>query len=196
MKKGSHHTKETKIRIGLASLGRNIGIISPAKRLDVRQKLSQSLKGKKKSKIHRKHMSESMKGRYMSKATRKKISDTLTNYRLMNPELNEKQRLLAINMIQNKSNTSIELKIKEQLQNNDIEFIPQFNVNDRFVCDFYLPDSNLIIEADGDYWHNLDRVKKRDKSKDAYLQECGYNIIRIRENVIKESNFQITSYLR
>ena len=89
------------------------------------------------------------------------------------------------------SDTSIERKVKRQLYNGGIDFIPQHNVNNRFVCDFYLPIVNLIIETDGDYWHNLERVKKRDKAKDAYLGKCGYNLIRIPEHVINMDSFNV-----
>jgi len=44
----------------------------------------------------------------------------------------------------------------------------------------FMPSLNLIIEADGDYWHKLDRIKKKDKAENAYLKKCGFNLMRWR----------------
>jgi very-short-patch-repair endonuclease len=50
---------------------------------------------------------------------------------------------------------------------------------------------NLIIEVDGSYWHSLEKVKKKDKAENAYLQKCGYKVIRIPEE--KVSDFSAAS---
>lgn len=38
----------------------------------------------------------------------------------------------------------------------------------RYKADIYLPDYNIILEADGSYWHNLN--KKRDRIRDIRLE--------------------------
>lgn len=43
--------------------------------------------------------------------------------------------------------------------------------------DFYLPKYNLILEYDGQIWHESKKVKSRDKKKDQFCKE---NRIRIR----------------
>lgn len=53
---------------------------------------------------------------------------------------------------------------KEFLDKLGVKYVYQFEAKDigRFF-DFYLPDSNLIIEIDGDYWHgNPEKYKKED----------------------------------
>ncbi len=62
-------------------------------------------------------------------------------------------------------------------------------INKRFYVDVYIPSLNLIIEADGNYWHALDRVVKKDKAENAYLTKCGYNILRLNETEINNCNF-------
>jgi len=52
----------------------------------------------------------------------------------------------------------------------------------RYTVDFMLPDKKLIIEADGDYWHSLERVKKRDVRRDDYLRSLGFQVVRITES--------------
>lgn len=55
-------------------------------------------------------------------------------------------------MIQKKSPTKIEIKIKNFLDELNITNIKNKKINN-FLCDFYLPDYNFVIECDGDYWH-------------------------------------------
>lgn len=58
-----------------------------------------------------------------------------------------------------------------------------------------IPDvviNNIIVEFDGDYWHNLPSVKRRDFIKD-YLLEQQFNMIvyRVKESDFKHNNKQI-----
>tara|TARA_R110000868_G_scaffold163126_1_gene395258 strand:+ start:111 stop:887 length:777 start_codon:yes stop_codon:yes gene_type:complete len=69
--------------------------------------------------------------------------------------------------------------------------IEQFEI-DGYYYDSYIPEKNLIIEFDGDYWHAKsiedcinERLKKQwriDRYKDGLAIKSGYNIIRIRES--------------
>lgn len=55
-----------------------------------------------------------------------------------------------------------------------------------YLVDFYLPDRNLVIECDGDYWHSLPKQQRIDKAKDTYLRNRGVAVARIPEHVIKD----------
>lgn len=50
-----------------------------------------------------------------------------------------------------------------------------------WVCDFYVPRTNRVIEFDGDYWHSLPAMKERDQRKDQWLISNGYSITRVSE---------------
>lgn len=50
-------------------------------------------------------------------------------------------------------NTKIELKVKDILDKNGIVNIHQYDEIKSYYVDFYLPDINLVLEVDGDYWH-------------------------------------------
>lgn len=89
-----------------------------------------------------------------------------------------------------KEPTSIEKKVYEELKVRGILFEKQRLINGKFLVDAYIPSLNLVIEADGDYWHSLDRVKKRDKAKNAYLTKCGYNLLRLTETEINNGLFK------
>lgn len=54
----------------------------------------------------------------------------------------------------------------------------------RCIADFLVRDRNLIIEADGEYWHSKSEVQARDKRRDAWLRSKGYTVLRIDERDI------------
>jgi len=86
--------------------------------------------------------------------------------------------------------TSIEKKVYEELKSRGLLFENQKLIGNKFVVDAYIPSLNLVVECDGDYWHSLPNNKRRDKSKDAYLRKCGYNILRLTELEINNGGFR------
>lgn len=104
--------------------------------------------------------------------------------------------------------SGIEVKIAKLLLDNNIKFETQYDVyyeeNKFKTYDFYLIDFNLLIEADGDYWHVnpikysekniLTETQKRnvqnDKFKDKLAKDKGLNLIRFWETDIKKKNFK------
>lgn len=103
-------------------------------------------------------------------------------------------------------NTKIELKVKKILNDNSIKYIHQFDRISGMYNDFYLPEYNLIIEVDGDYWHanpnkyeanqlikypgnrllKAKDVWEKDKKRDEVIKENGYFVSRIFESDITE----------
>ena len=104
--------------------------------------------------------------------------------------------------------TSIELKISNILLEYKIKFESQYNIYYDDVnyktYDFYLEDFNLLIEADGDYWHanpkkyliedeltNVQKINKlNDEFKNNLANKNGYNLLRFWETDIKKRNFK------
>lgn len=95
------------------------------------------------------------------------------------------KRMWALKHMKTKR-TSIEIKMAEELDKRGIEYEEQFILGNKFALDFYLPEYNVAIECDGDYWHNIPEVKKRDKSKNAYVKKCGINLFRFWEHEIND----------
>ena len=52
--------------------------------------------------------------------------------------------------------------------------------------DFLIPNKNLVIECDGDYWHNRLCVQEKDKIRDNTLTQNGYTVIRLWEHEINK----------
>jgi len=88
--------------------------------------------------------------------------------------------------------TSIEIIMREWLQENDIEFIEQYYINLEnstwtFV-DFYIPELNICLYCDGDYYHLLPNAKKCDGNQNRILPQMGYNVVRMTEVKILEGD--------
>lgn len=85
--------------------------------------------------------------------------------------------------------TSIEKILYDYLKLKKIKFVPQKRI-EFYLVDAYIPSLNLVIEADGDYWHALPETKWRDKSKNTYLKNRGYNLIRLSEIELLNGEFK------
>jgi very-short-patch-repair endonuclease/predicted transcriptional regulator len=113
-------------------------------------------------------------------------------------------RELTIKRIQNNEfpffDTEIEKIMAKELVKIGIPFVKQFNLDNKFVCDFAIPLLKITIECDGDYWHanpkiyskeDLTFTQKRkvkiDILKDKYLEERGWLVLRFFESDIKKN---------
>lgn len=119
-------------------------------------------------------------------------------------EYSLKMRKAIIRRLQNNEmpfiHTSIEKEIAESMKKRGINFIAQYAIDEKFVCDFAIPKYKIIIECDGDYWHANPKLysrekfdlrqktnTQRDKFKDKYLSEKGWKVLRFFESDIKRS---------
>lgn len=85
--------------------------------------------------------------------------------------------------------TKLEIVLYNELEKLGIKFEKQAKINDKFLVDAFVLSHNLIIEVDGEYWHNLEKIKRKDKAENAYLKKCGYNLLRIPEVSIKDGSY-------
>lgn len=82
-----------------------------------------------------------------------------------------------------RTKTKIEIAMEASLKDAGINAVPQFPIF-RYSLDFAIPESKIAIECDGDYWHSLPECKRRDKSKDSYLANRGWLVLRFSESQI------------
>lgn len=101
--------------------------------------------------------------------------------------------------------TKPERKIEEQLVALGVPFVREFSIL-MFDYDFYLPEENILIEVDGDFWHPGDienatyNFQKKnyinDIKKNCIAKAKGIDIIRIRESFINELEYEeLRNYL-
>ena len=98
------------------------------------------------------------------------------------------------------ANTTLERFVATFFQQVGVEYIQQYKIG-AFTVDFYLPNSNTVVEVNGCYWHrckkcgfNDDPENKRlsDKRRYGALMERGYRVRVIWEHDIKQN---ILTYL-
>lgn len=88
-----------------------------------------------------------------------------------------------------------------------IAYTPQHVIGGKFCVDAFLPDSNVVVQFDGDYWHGNPakfpapdaRQRRRmtlDASQDAYMVKCGYTVIRVWASDLERRCDHVTAELR
>jgi len=110
-----------------------------------------------------------------------------TNYKNLTLEGREKIRQNALRNYHcfSKKKTSIELKLENEFKKRNIEFTQQAIILNKYRTDFLIED-NIVVEADGDYWHNLPRIQEKDKIRDKAMIENGFIVFRFWEHEINE----------
>lgn len=195
---GKHHTEKTKRKMSEATKGkiftkehcRNISKALKGRKLseEHRKKVSESLKGKHRnfSEEHKRNISESSKGKILSEEHKRKISE---NHIGMKGKKHSKETKMKI--VQSLANywkenlSSIEIAIHKILDSLNIKYRIQFPIKN-WLIDIYIPNKNLIIECNGNYWHSFPERIKRDKRLEDYAKENGYKLIWLWENDIEK----------
>ncbi len=103
------------------------------------------------------------------------------------PEFIDKVNLDYLVKIRTGYRTDIEAITEQALQELNLNYEFEHRVG-RYSIDFFLPDYEIAVECDGEYWHR-DRVEK-DAARDKYLIGCGLTVVHlygpdIREDVNK-----------
>lgn len=131
-----------------------------------------------------------MKGKYHTEESKRKTSEAMKGRipYLMTEETRKKMSLAKINNPNRVfKDTSIELKIEAELKRRNINYQKQVPLCKIAIVDFYLPEDRIVIQADGDYYHNLTWQKERDIRQDKVLTFNGFNVYRFWEHEINEN---------
>lgn len=103
-------------------------------------------------------------------------------------------------------NTKPELQLAELLRLSGIKFVRQMMLP-RIYCDFYIPEYNLVIEVDGDYWHanpekfspddligpkktSARQIWENDRKKEDKIKSHGHKVMRIWASSLKSKTAQ------
>lgn len=85
--------------------------------------------------------------------------------------------------------SSIEVAIQRVLKTLKIEYLPQHRIGKDavggFIVDFYIPSKKLILECDGNFWHNLPDRQLRDTRLDKWAEMNHYKILHLQEEEIR-----------
>lgn len=159
---------------------------------ETRRKLADCQRGRIKSKEEREKLSNSLKGhipwnkgRPWTEEEKENIRRGLKKYYECSPPCKIWD-----------NPTSIEIKVAEQLLEYGIKFVYQKPIcGAHFILDFWLPDYQLVIECNGDYWHSRPERKARDKELEEYVFSKGKDILWLWEHEINDEWFDISDYL-
>lgn len=121
-----------------------------------------------------------------------KQAQTLKEYWSEIPKEERVEYMLKATRASQKANpSSIEKAIWKELDKLSIEYKTQISFNNgKFIVDIYVPAQKLIIECNGDYWHNLPCKKERDKKLKEYAKNNDYGLVELWEHDIRKNSKQ------
>jgi very-short-patch-repair endonuclease len=90
----------------------------------------------------------------------------------------------------------LELAGRKILMDLNINFQEQVLMFNKFLVDVLLPNKNIVIQWDGEYWHSKPKRILLDKSQDAYLKKCGYKVLRISDKQIKNNIIEVYANIK
>lgn len=137
----------------------------------------------------------SAKGHRLSEESKKKISEACKASFQKNPDRYRKTREAGLRGIEKQAlgySTKIEIALYKALGDMKVEYKRQHTLGGEFIVDAFIPSLNLVIEADGEYWHSLPRAIRNDAKKDIRLTNDGYKVLRIPEKDFKNGDFILT----
>lgn len=92
-----------------------------------------------------------------------------------------------------KNPSSLEIAVAEYFDGAGITYIQQYRPEGmRKPFDFYLSDTNILLEVQGDYWHNLEGAHDRAKKKLEDATKLGYYVYEIWEHDIHNLGIEHT----
>lgn len=131
--------------------------------------------------------------------------------RIQSQETKDKMSKTAIKNILKKGKvkrSKLEYKFEGLLESYNVKFIHSYYIESiNKIYDFYLPELNLLIEIDGDFWHcnpikfPIPTCKTQeinlinDEFKNKWAKDNGYKLIRFWENDINNNILLIKSIL-
>ncbi|HUW44773.1 MAG TPA: NUMOD3 domain-containing DNA-binding protein [Dehalococcoidia bacterium] len=159
---------------------------------DHRRKISTSSKGNKHNKDRK--ASEDTKRR-MSDA-QKKITHSgrfkkgnMHRYyeKTFSEEHKNKIREARLKQVFPQKDTSIEVAMQNELTQRGIIYEKHLPVCGVCQPDIVFPERKIIIQCDGDYWHNLPEMVEKDRRQDKALRANGWQVLRFWEHEIKDN---------
>ena len=182
MRKGKKMSKETIKRMSESKVGNvpwNKGL---TKKTDLRielvgKKIQKKLKGRtpwNKGLTKAKHLS-------LQKIS-KKTSER--NKKFWSNKSWKEKRLEGLRKVSNPS--KFQLSVGKALKRSGYKLKSEFQIGEKFF-DFKILGTNLLIEADGIYWHSKEKAVRNDRYKEKLANSNGYKLLRIKDKEFYKS---------
>lgn len=193
-------TKDTRKKISIAHLGKKLSEETKQKLSKIQKNIIKSQEtlnkiaikntGKKRTPEQKKKMSLAHIGKKQTEETKLKISKN--HAKSMLNKKHSSNTIIKIKAARLKQphtwESSIEKKIQEFLTEFNIPFKKHKIISDikhKYQCDIFIPNLNMIIECDGDYWHNYPNSTEIDKIRNTEIKNAGYKLLRLWEKDIR-----------
>lgn len=123
--------------------------------------------------------------------TKKQIRNKLIQY-VFTPIHLENLKKSRRYQIRPVKDTTIEIIIQDFIKELKIEFLTHqyMKIEHGYQCDIFIPSMNLIIECDGDYWHNYPEGREIDHIRTKELLSNGLKVLRLWERDIRKINIK------
>jgi G:T-mismatch repair DNA endonuclease (very short patch repair protein) len=184
------HTESSKKSISIGQL-RNKELIE--KRKEIAKKMGINNLGRIQPKSAKEIVSLSSKERWKNPIFRARMELIHSSQKCK--ESSRKGALRSIQTLKNKRfhNTKPELEMQKILDEIGIIYIhpyPVWNIEHKYPADFYIPETNTILEVDGKHWHKYPVGLEIDKIRNSELIEKGYKVFRFWENEFTEKEIK------
>lgn len=165
--KGKLRSEDTKNKICIANKGKHSSVKTEFKKGTIIVKSENWIKNQR----------ISLKSFYQTKAGIKRRK-----------ELSEAMKATRAKQVFPFVDSSIEVKIKDFLDLLSIKYFQHkyMDIKHSYQCDFLIPSINLVLEADGTYWHNYPYGLEKDHVRTTELVEKGFNVLRLWEHEIRK----------
>lgn len=189
---GKTHSLEARQKIRMARIGKHPSQETIKKMIKNRKNTKPALgKHWKLSEYTKEKMSKSLMGnkrnlgKSFSEEHKRKIGDVHRGIKL-SVETIKKIKESRANQIIPVKDTSIEVKVQNFLRELNIEYFTHqyMNIEHAYQCDILVPSMNLVIECDGDYWHNYPFGNEIDHIRTSELIQKGFKVLRLWERDI------------
>ncbi len=97
-----------------------------------------------------------------------------------------------------RKDTSLEIAFEKELKSLGATYEKQKNLWNICIADFFLPNKNLAVFVDGDYWHNLPKTKAKDERQMKELEHKPIKTVRVLGSTLLRhlADGTIESYLK
>lgn len=180
---------------------------------ETREKMRVSAKKKVFSESHRENLSKAGLGKIYSDERRKNIGNGLRGIKHgpiseqtkinMSKAGKGKHKMSEIHKLIIKQSrakqvfplkdTKIEKKIQGYLQQLQVSFVSHKHISEiehSYQCDIFVPQYNLVIECDGNYWHNYPDGTAIDMIRTMELIHSGYKVLRLWESEVNKMTIE------
>jgi len=195
MRKGTHHTKKTREKLSKRTT-------EYFKNPEARERISKLKKEhyqnhpearkeqSKRTTEHSKRLKEYFKNH---PEVRKEMGKKKIEHYKNHPESIEKIREDRAKRVFPVKDTKIEVKVQNLLKQLGYDFFThQYmkEIKHSYQCDIFIPALNLVIEADGNYWHKYPVGREIDYIRTKELIGYGFKVLRLWESEINEMDIE------